>query len=44
MPIIKEVDSSDEVSDNVWGDKDHVEDEKHDVLLDMFPLSSIKAH
>ncbi len=43
MPIIKEVDSGDEVSDNVWGDKDHVEDEKHNEMLDVFPLSTIKA-
>ncbi len=41
MPIIEEVDSGYEVGDNVWGDKNHVEDEKHDKLLNVFPLSTV---
>jgi hypothetical protein len=44
MPIIEEVDRGDEVSDNVRGDQNHVEDEKHDDMLDVFPLSTIEAH
>jgi hypothetical protein len=43
MPIIEEVDGRDEVSDNVCGDKNHVEDEKHDELLNVLPLSTIEA-
>ncbi len=41
MSIIEEVEGGDEVSDNVWGDKNHVEDEKHDKLLNVFPLSTV---
>ncbi len=43
VSIIKEVDGSDEVGDNVWGDENHVEDEKHDELLHVFPLSIVQA-
>ena len=43
VSIIKEVDGSDKVGDNIWGDKDHVEDEKHDELLNVLPLSTIEA-
>jgi hypothetical protein len=43
MPIIKEVEGGDEVGDNIWGDKDHVEDEKHDELLNVFLLSTIES-
>ena len=41
MSIIKEAESGDKVTDNVWGDKNHVEDEKHDELLNVLPLSTV---
>jgi hypothetical protein len=44
MPITKEVKGGDEVGDNVRGDENHVEDEKHDDMLNVFPLSTIEAH
>jgi hypothetical protein len=41
VPIIKKVEGSDEVRNNVRSDENHVEDEKHDELLYVFPLSTV---
>ena len=43
MSIIEEVDSSDEVGENVRGDENHIKDEKHEQHLNVFPLSTVKA-